>query len=75
MSTALDSEATVKSLPEEPKTTFYYTDTRSGRPVEVNGVAHAEFTAHHIVFRDRAGVILHVVLARFVDDLVQQVAA
>lgn len=69
----MDNEATAKDLPEEPETTFFYQDTRNGEYEEVNGAVYAEFTAHHVVFRDRSGNIKHALLARFVDDLVQQV--
>lgn len=71
----MDYEATKASPPEEPTATLTYVDTRKGQYREVEDVVHVEFTEHHIVFRGRAGVIRHAVLARFVDDLVQQVAA
>lgn len=70
----MDYEATEASPPEEPNTTFFYQDTRTGEYEEVNA-AHVEFTRHHAVFRDMAGTIKHAVLAEFVDDMVQQVAA
>ena len=65
-----------EDIPASEYTTYYYQNLRAKEAfVEVNGVDRIEFTAHHICFYDKRGILIESELARFVVDLVQEVAA
>lgn len=63
-------------IPASEYTTYYYQNLRTGEPiVEVNGVHRIEFTPHHVCFYDERGILIDSEQARYVVDLVQEVAA
>lgn len=66
----------IYDIPASEYTTYYYQNLRTGEAiVEVNGVHRIEFTSHHICFYDKRGILIDSELARYVAELVQDVAA
>lgn len=65
-----------EQTPVSEYTTYYFQNLRTKEYiVEVNGVHRIEFTPHHVCFYDERGILIHSELARFVVDLIQEVAA